>query len=298
MRIATAFVTILALPVLLVSGARGDDFDNYTNRVLEKVPHSKGVKRITRLDRVTLIDGSGALRETTGALLVVKTNQGRWAKLIVHPARQKISDNQSLPILLIERFVTFREGTDRAVLAEGKGVRLFNGFVLNLDLGQVVPESVGGDIRFVAKGEEGYAEPVGKAEFYLVTKPLPEAVPPKSEKLVIREPFIPEYFNGVYKLLDDGRRSGELHLKVDKDRQVTGYYYSDRDGRKYPVEGAVGDPHHQIVFKVKFPQTTQEFRGWMFTGDGKAIAGVARMQRRETGFYALRMEANKKQASK
>ena len=47
----------------------------------------------------------------------------------------------------IDRFVTFKEGEERTVVAEGKNLRLFAEFQLNLDLGQVVPGSVGGDIR-------------------------------------------------------------------------------------------------------------------------------------------------------
>ena len=84
-------------------------------------------------------------------------------------------------------------------------------------MGQVVPEELGGDLRFVADGDKSYVEPVGKAKLYLLLKPLPEATPKKPEKLVIGDKFESRYFNGKYKLYDDGRRSGELVLKVDDD---------------------------------------------------------------------------------
>src|SRR5262249_42284365 len=100
----------------------------------------------------------------------------------------------------------------------------------------------------------------------------------------------PRYFNGTYQLYDDGRRSGKLTLKVTESGEVTGAYYSDKDGRKYEVKGKVGSPAHSVQFTVKFPQTEQAFHGWLFTGNGKAMAGTSRLQEWEAGFYALRAE--------
>jgi len=79
-------------------------------------------------------------------------------------------------------------------------------------------------------------------------------------------------------------------LKVDEEGDVSGYYYSDKDGKKYAVEGQVGKPAHRIRFRITFPQAVQDFQGWMFTGDGRALTGTSRLQERETGFYALRVE--------
>ena len=52
----------------------------------------------------------------------------------------------------------------------------------------------------------------------------------------------------------------------------------------------MGTPPYVIEFTVKYPRTEQSFRGLMFTGTGKAIAGTARMAGTETGFYAVREE--------
>jgi hypothetical protein len=41
---------------------------------------------------------------------------------------------------------------------------------------------------------------------------------------------------------------------------------------------------------ITFPRTLQQFSGCMFTGDARAITGFSRLQERETGFYAVRME--------
>jgi hypothetical protein len=207
----------------------------------------------------------------------------------VETARQKIGD-QTVPILIIDRFVTFKEGEERTVQASGQNIHLFEGFHFSLDLGQVVPAKMGGDLRLVVDGRKVYAEPVGKAKMYLVTRPLPGTEPKKPDKVVVGGTFEPRYFNGTYKLYDDGRRSGKLVLQVSAIGEVSGAYYSDKDGQKYDVFGKVGVPKHSIQFTIKFPRTEQVFQGWLFTGDAKALAGSSRMQDRETGFYALRVE--------
>ncbi len=269
---------------------QADAFDRYDNPVLAKMPKAPGVKELKQLASDLIADYEHVLPGTTGALIVIETNEGRYSKLLVQSARQKVAAKSSVPILLIHRYVTYREGQERAIQADGKNISLFDGFHFNLDIGQVVPASLGGDLRFVAHDEKIYAEPLGKAKLYLITRPLPEAAPKKSAKLVIGEPFEPRYLNGTYKLQDDGRRSGTLTLQVAGDGEVTGAYYSDKDGRKYEVTGKVGAVKHSVRFTVKFPRAEQVFQAWLFTGDGKALAGFSRLQDREAGFYALRVE--------
>src|SRR5262249_26882531 len=128
---------------------------------------------------------------------------------------QKIGMDKTMPILYVERFVTYKEGEERTVVASGQKLSLFPGFRLSLDLGQIVPEQLGGDVRFVADGGKVFAEPVGKAKLYLLTEPVKEALPKREGKFVPGEKFEPRYFNGTFKLFDDGRRSGTLKLKVD-----------------------------------------------------------------------------------
>jgi hypothetical protein len=280
-----ALAIVLAFPAL----AWADAFDHYTNVILAKAPKADGVQRVKQLTPDLLIDHNRVLADVKGAFLVVKTNEGRWAKLLVQGAAQKVGA-KTFPILLIDRFVTFKEGEERAIAAEGKNVRLFPDFHFSLDLGQVVPAEVGGDLRLNVADDKTVIEPLGKAEIYLLTKPLPEAAPKKADKVVIGKTFEPKYFNGTYKLYDDGRRSGKLVLKVDDTGLVDGWYYSDKDGAKYEVTGKIGDPTHAIKFKITLPRTPEEFEGWMFTGDGRAICGVSRLQEREAGFYAVRVE--------
>lgn len=278
------------LALLLPWTASADSFDHYTNALLAQVAKAKGSERVKQVTAAQMVTNSRVLPGITACFLVVRTNENRWSRLLVHSARQKVDDKTSVPILLIERFVTFREGEERTMHAQGQNVRLFAGFRFNLDMGQVVPENVPGDLRFVSDGDNTYVEPIGKAELYLVTKHLPEATPKKLARPEIGATFEPRFFTGKYKLYDDGRRSGTLQLKVLDNGDVDGAYYSDKDGQKYEVLGKVGSPNHSIQFKITFPKTIQLFHGFMFTGDGKAITGSSRLQERETGFYAVRLE--------
>jgi hypothetical protein len=283
---ALVAVVLLALP----RPARADAFDRYLNPILGKVPTAEGVQEVKQLTPALLADHEGVLGDTAGVFLVVTTNEGRRSKLLVQPARQKLDAEHRVPILLIDRFVTYKEGTEQTVLASGQNVSLFPGFRFSLDLGQVVPEALGGDLRFIADGDKVHTEPVGKAKMYLLTKPLPEAAPKKAPKLVVGETFEPRYYNGTYRLYDDGRRSGKLVLKVENGGEISGSFYSDKDGEKYEVNGKVGMPINTVQFTIKFPRVEETFQGWMFTGDARALTGYSRLVDHEQGFYAVRLE--------
>jgi hypothetical protein len=283
------FLLPAALLLLTPYLASADSFDLYTNDLLAKMPTADGVRHLKELTPELLVEHGRVLPNIRAAFVVVKTNQGRYCKLLVQAGGQRVGD-KTLPILSIERFVTFKEGEERTILAEGKNVRLFQDFQFSLDLGQVVPASVGGDIRLVVTEAKTYVEPIGKAEIYLVTRPLAGVAAKKSDNVIVGATFERQYFSGVYKLYDDGRRSGKLVLKVEPGGNVEGWYYSDKDGAKYEVTGKVGEPSHAIKFRVQLPRAAQEFQGWMFTGDGRAICGFSRLLEREAAFYAVRVE--------
>jgi len=281
----------VVLAVLAAAPAwAADPFEPYTNPILAKVPKADGALEVKQLSREQLIDNDRTLSGVAGTFLVVKTNDNRWSKLLVQYALHKAGEGKTIPMVSLERFVTFKEGEVRAVQAAGQNVNLYPGFRFSLDLGQVVPEDIGGDLRFVVDSGKAFLEPLGKAKAYLVTKPLPEAVPPRSEKVVVGDKFEAKYFNGTYQLRDDGRRSGKLTLKVNEDGGVTGTYASDKDGSAYDVRGRVGVPNHSVEFTVQFPRSEQTFKGWLFTADARAITGSSRLGDREAGFYAVRVE--------
>jgi hypothetical protein len=281
--LAAVVVVIAAVPA-----RAADAFDLYTNPILAKVPKANGVQIVTQLTRDQIIDNDRILPGVAGTFLAVKTNDNRWSKLLVQYAVHKGSEGKMVPMVSIERFVTFKEGQERAVKAASQNINLYPGFRFNLDLGQVVPEELGGDLRFVVDGGKTYLEVLGKAKGYLLSKPLPEAAPKKTEKVVVGDKFDPKLFNGTYQLYDDGRRSGKLTLKVNDEGSVSGTYISDKDGAEYDLRGRIGTPQHSIEFTVQFPRTEQTFKGWLFTADARAITGSSRIGERESGFYALR----------
>ena len=282
--------SLFLLAAALAPAAAPDQFDYYTNPVLKAAVEKDYAKEFKRVGEKELADHDRALPGAGSACLIVKTNDGRHAKLLCQIARQKIGGDKFAWMLLVERYVTYREGEERTVLASGKNLSLFAGFRLSLDLGQVVPPEIGGDVRFVSDGGELYVEPVGKAKLYVLVKAVPDVVPKKGEKLVVTDPFETRYFNGTYKLHEDGRRTGTLTLKVDADGKVSGAYYSDKDGAKYDVAGVVGTPKHSIEFSIKFPRAESQFSGLLFTGDGKALTGTCTSAAGKTGFYAVRVE--------
>jgi hypothetical protein len=284
-------MSLVAIALLVpASPLRADAFDQYVNATLSKAAKSADVRELKRLTSKEILDNDRVLPGVPAAVLIVKTNEGRWAKLAVQSARQKIDAETALPMLLVERYVTFKEGEERTVQASGQNVSLFPGFRLSLDLGQIVPEQLGGDLRFVVDGDKVYAEPVGKARLFVLTKAVEFSPAKPGAKLVVGETFESRYFNGSYKLHDDGRRSGTLKIEVAEDGAVTGSYYSDKDGRKYEVRGKVGSPAHSIRFTIVFPRSEQTFQGLLFTGDARAIAGTSRIADREAAFYATRVE--------
>ena len=283
---------LLVLLFVSATGAlRADSFDYYTNKVLRSAPDSEYVKEVTKLTPALIIEHERTLKDVTSAVIIVKTNDERFARVLVQSARRKIDDKKTIRIIQIDRFVTYREGAEKTLHCSGQNVNLYPGFRLSLDIGQVVPDELPADLRFVVDGDDVYVEPIKNAKIYLLEKPIPAAEPPKKPgKIEIGDTFLPKYFSGTYKLYDDGRRSGQITLKVDEEGEVTGTYTSDKDGQNYEVKGKVGTPAHTIQFTVVFPRAEQTFQGWMFTGDGKAITGSTRLVEREAGFYAVRVE--------
>ena len=123
----------------------------------------------------------------------------------------------------------------------------------------MVPKSVAADLRVgVDKDGNPFLEPIDKAEIYLVTKHLEEPIRPRPANWWSAPNSRCAYFNGDYKMYDDGRRSGTLTIKVADDGVVSGHYFSDKDGQKYDVAGMVSaNPKHQIEFLITYPHLTK-----------------------------------------
>ncbi|MCS7161543.1 MAG: hypothetical protein RMJ19_13805 [Gemmatales bacterium] len=286
--------TILVWYAVLWSASlsvRADVFDRYTNLVLSQAVQNGDLTAVQTISAAQLSEAPRLVPNSQGALVVVRTQNGLLAKLLVQVGRQKLGE-QVLPVVVVERFVTYRPGTERSVAAEGRNLHLYPDFVLNLEIGQIVPATAVGDLRFSITAEkQEVLESAGKARLFLVAKPLPGTEGKKSARPAPDDNYRLEFFNGTFRLYDDGRRSGILRLQVDAEGNLSGEFLSDATGNKYPVTGKVAaNPRHAVQFSIKFPQSVQHFSGYMFTRGGQAICGSSRFQEREAGFYAVRTE--------
>lgn len=265
-----------------------DRFDSYSRPSLAKLIISDLVVHRKYVSTFDLAEHDRVLPKVSASFLVVRTNGNRLSKLQVVSGRQKLGEDKFLPVLIVEKFLTFKDGEERAVASSGASLTLYPGFRLNLDLGQIVPEELPGDLVIRSHTTNLTAETIGRAEMWQAVRSLPNPLPPLAGKPVPGEKFVSEHWNGSYLLHDDGRRSGSLEIKVDAQGEVSGAYYSAKDGAKYEVRGKIGPAPHSIQFGIRFPRSEQIYQGCIFTGDLGAIAGTSKFGDRETAFYAVR----------
>ena len=286
----TRTLTALAM-MLLGSAARADDFDRLEGRVLSGVPKSADASARGRLTIADLGNLPNVLVGTRSPLVIVKTGEANFARLLVSPALRKptAAGGEPIPILVVERFDTFEGNTATRRLAKGRELTLFDGFRLDLDTGQVVPDGQGGDLQFVAGGDGGpRLVPVkGSTMFTLAKSPLGEAEAahrPSSGRAVLKGDFA-----GSYRLFANGQTSGRLELTVDDAGVVTGRLRSDQSGGSYKVTGqAGGDPANKVRFAVELPRAREEFDGYLFVEGKGAITGSFVLLDRTFGFFAVR----------
>lgn len=270
----------------MVPALRADDFDDYTTSVLAKVAASDRASAVDEISMTDLLRSKSILARENGAFLVVRTDEGNWAKLVVIPSFRKHEDGE-VPLVVIQRFQCMRPGTESGRLATGKDAYLFDGFQFNLDIGQVVPEGGGGDIVFRRSGAAGTLRPTGKAKLYVVTKPMADSGG-RSAAPVSAGPVIPDDFAGKFHLIASGKWSGQLTITVSASGEVNGSYVSDQTGADYPVKGFVARPTHHIKFTVELPMAQQEFDGFLWTQGKNAIAGTMTLAGNTFGFVAVR----------
>jgi hypothetical protein len=271
--------------------ARGDDFDRIEGEELARVPRSKDAMARTSLSMAELDAIPAVLRDVRATLLIVTTDQGNFCRLLVSPAFRKppAGKGKPVPVLVLERFDTFEAGNIQTRLARGKDLLLFDGFHVDLDSGQVVPEGQGGDLQWIAGAKDApKLIAVGKTVLYTVTKaPISAAAAanqPSSGRAVL-----PGDFSGRYRFFANGQWSGTLDLKVDPNRAVTGRFRSDLNGASYPVTGQVAaDAPQKITFAIKYPRAHQELEGRIWTQGKGAIAGTLTMLDHAYGFFAVR----------
>lgn len=273
------------------AAARADEFDRIEGQALAAIPSSKDAIAHRELSIVAIEALPSVLRETRSALLIVKTDEGNIARMLVAPAFRKSHGDQGkpIPVLVVERFDTFEGGNLATRLARGRELLLFDDFRLDLDSGQIVPEGQGGDLRFQA----GTTAPptlrsLAKTTIYTLSK-APSNGTAGTPKPTIGRSVVPGDFAGRYRLFANGQWSGTLDLSIEPGGEVSGRFRSDLRGTSYTVDGRVSREFPQkIAFAIRYPRTRQDFEGLLWTEGKGAMAGTLTMLDRTYGFFAIR----------
>ncbi|MFI5454995.1 MAG: ExbD/TolR family protein [Isosphaerales bacterium] len=290
--------TALMIWVSLAEAARGDEFGRLEGGLFFEIPRRADTHTHASLSFRDLEMLPAVLHDERAGLLIVKTDQGNLAKLLVSAGLRKLEPAEDqgplVPVLILDRFETIDAGDRRSYKARGKGVTLFEGFQFDLDTGQVVPEGFGGDIQVAAGKAEGpRLAALGRNRLYTLDKPLPAPSPvvarPSSGRTVQ-----PGDFAGRYDLIANGQWSGSLDLAVDAAGSVSGYFRSDRNGTASPVTGKVAaEVPQKVSFTVQFPGGARQFYEGLLWSEGKdVIAGTLSMLDHPYSFVAIREGAS------
>lgn len=285
----------MALAVSIGRGLAGvataDEFDRLEGPALAG---AAGGPAATPHDRLTLAEILGlptVLQGTRSALVVATTDLGNPSRLLISPALRKPPGGQGepIPVLVLERFETFEAPRATTRLARGRDLILFDGFLVDLDTGQVVPEGQGGDLRFRVDGPDGpRLESNGGATLATfdrspVPPPAAGAGPSAGRAVVATD------FSGRFQLFANGQWSGRLDLAADAEGRLTGQFRSDLHGETYEVEGRVSpDVPNRVRFTIAFPRVRPEYEGYLWTEGKGAMAGTLTMLERPFGFFAIR----------
>ncbi len=228
-------------------------------------------------------------RDVTQPCVVIKTDNGNVAKALLSWGFRKTAD-KPVPVLVIDRYVTYDRDRGNLTVAHGQNLMLFPGFEFDLDIGQVVPQGMGGDVALNNKRE---LVALGNAQLFAVDGSL---LPAEDEGGEIHVPQAnqvvqPRDFAGEWKVSADGRWFGTWLLAVDDEGHIEGQYFSHETKSTFPLKGrvALGEPN-RVVFDVEFAAATQHYDLYLFTGDKSAMCGTTTLVDRKFGVLAERMK--------
>jgi hypothetical protein len=219
--------------------------------------------------------------------VIVQTNNGHWAKALLSWGLRK-SGAKLVPVVVIDRYVTYDNDRRDVALAAGQNVMLFPGFYFNFEIGQVVPEGQGGDVLFA---EVRKLQPSGNARLFgLSGSALPAGGEGEKHDPNDHQGVLPRDFSGNWQIRADGRWNGVGQLTSDDDGNVQGSYTSDDTKSVYMLHGQVTGSPHRLTLEVELANTTQTFEAFLWTKDKSAMAGTTVLADRKFGFYAVRMK--------
>jgi len=288
-RFATVFVSrfakvSVALMFLSPCTRGADVFDRQTSAIVKQLIE-KG-EAVAELDLAASAKLKPLSSTVSSPCLLIKTDEGNFTKALVSWGLRK-GAGKPLPVLLIERYTTYRQDRMDLTAANGKDVMLFPGSGFNFDIGQVVPKGQGADIEF---SEEGVLKSAREAQVIpLNGNQLPAADPVKKHDPAAHEGVIPEDFAGTWKLNADGRWLGEWQLKVNNNGNATGTFVSDESRNSYDLSGQVGSTSHNLKLDVFLANTQMAVDAYLWTKDKSMMAGTVTLSGRKFGFVATRV---------
>lgn len=283
LRSLTASVVVFGLSAVSFGA---DVFERHTAALVKKLAEEgAATKELAMADAAKL----KPLAANIGSpCLILKTDSGNYTKALVSWGLKKgKGTDKPTPLLLIERYVSYRGERLDLTSAIGKGVMLFPGFGFDFDIGQVVPAGQGADIEFTAEAVLACA-----ADAKLVV--LNGSQLPPVEKTAKHDPndhegVVARDFTGTWKLNADGRWLGELDLKVNEGGRATGSFTSDESKNAYELSGQTGSTPHNLKLEVFLANTQLSVDGYLWTKDKSQMAGTVTMTGRKFGFVATRV---------
>jgi hypothetical protein len=288
------FLTLLGIATFSGPG-RADQFEQLDGPMLARILKSGDATARPRLTVDEIAAMPSMLRDSRSALALGSTDGGNPARLLLVPELRRPASGvgEPIPVLVLERLDTFDSADTSTRLASRRDLVLYDGFQVDLDSGQVVPEGQGGDVVFRVSGEDGpRLEAIGPAKLFTMAK-APAFDDAKVPRPTPGRAVVPADFAGRYRLFANGQWSGTLDLKVEARGVVLGKFRSDLHGTTYAVTGQVAtDAPQKVHFAISFPRARQEFEGYLW-GEGKgAMAGTASLLERTFGFFAIREGAH------
>lgn len=279
-RVAAVCVVLLGPSLVLA----GDVFDRHSLAELKLA--TKEATALPELSSATAAKWQPLSAKIGSPCLIVQTNDGHWSKALLSWGQRKVKGReQPLPVLVLERFVTYRGDREGQTTANGKEVMVFAGHSFSFDIGQVVPNGNGADIEFT---ETGLVKPVGDAKLFGLNGsqlPAADAAKPNPND---HDGVLPRDFAGTWKVSIDGRWTGVWEINVDEQRTVLGKFVSDDTKSRYELYGKVSNVPHQAKLEIDLANSQVSVDAFLFTTDKATMGGTATMAGRKFAFVATR----------
>jgi len=282
-RIRILITCWLALSAAVVSA---DVFELHTSQYLRKVSETAEGK--TEISLSELHQLQPLSKTETTPVVVIKTSAGNWTKAAMTWAFRK-TDDGLIPILTVERFVTYRNDLSDVTVATDTDIMLFNGFAYDFDIGQVVPAGKNGDLEFQIDQQKRTLELLNGAKLWGVDgSQLPQPDKSTAPDPTDHSGVLPTDFAGDWNMSIDGRWAGTLCLKIDRGRTLTGTFTSEETKSSYEVFGRVASPPQHAKLTIQLDNAQQDLEAYLWTKDKSAMAGVSSLAGQSFGFYATR----------